>query len=231
MKRSFVWIGLVVLIGMTWSCGSDSSTPAPSNLSTKPEALAAENGKSGGIYKGAVVGSSGVITVRLQNGVKEIVITIDGTSKTLTTTALDAWVSGDLIKNAVFLSADGWQATFSVTATGGNPSVLLSIPGHSNVVAAMFKELSTALVRVYEGTYSGTASGTWNFAIQGPALIGVYRSADNQTTGSIYGIVDSSTISLDSPSGTGTLSGNSASGSWQTSSPGGAGTWTGNRIL
>lgn len=228
MKRGFIWIGWVVMV--ISSCGSDSSTPAPSNLSTKPEALAAENGKSGGIYKGAVVGSSGVITVRLQNGVKEIAITIDGTSKTLATTSLDAWTSGEVIKNAVF-SADGWEATFSVSSIGGNPSVTLTIPGHSNVVATMFKELSTALVRVYEGTYSGTANGTWNFAIQDAALIGVYRSADNQTTGSIYGIVDSSTISLDSPAGTGTLSGNNASGSWQTTSPGGAGTWTGTRIL
>jgi len=230
MKRNFLILGMLGLIWIGSSCGSDS-TPAPSsNLPTKPEALAAENNKSGGIYKGAIIGSSGVFVVRLQNSVKSIAITVDGTSKTLTTTSLDSWTSGDLIKNVVF-SADGWEATFSVGTTGANPTLVLNIPGHANAVTVIFKELSTSIVRVYEGTYTGTSSGTWNFAIQGPALIGVYLSGDNQTTGTIYGIVDSSTISLDSPPGTGTLSGDNSSGTWQTTSPTGSGTWTGTRIL
>lgn len=212
------------------SCGSDSSPTPTSTLPTQPEALAAENNKSGGIYKGAIVGSTGTFVVRLQKGVKEIAITLDGVTKKLTTTSLDAWASGQTIKNATFTSGD-WQAVFSVGSAGILPTLTLAIPGHANAEVVILKELSTAIVTVFEGTYSGTSSGTWNFTIQSEVLLGVGQANDGSAPFNFSGIVSGNAISLDTIIGSGTLSGDNAQGTWQTTSPAASGTWTGKRIL
>lgn len=230
VKRFACWYALGVLVWVMSACGSDSSPAPASTLPTQPEALAAENNKSGGIYKGTIVGSSGVFVVRLQKGVKEISITLDGVTKKLTTTALDSWSSGQSIKNAAF-TADDWQVVFSVGGTGTLPSLVVNIPGHSNAEVVILKELSTSIVTVYEGTFSGSSSGTWNFTIQAQVLLGAGQVNDGSAPFNFSGIVSGNSISLDTVIGKGTLSGDNASGTWQTSSPAGSGTWTGKRIL
>lgn len=226
-----VWTyGIFILTWIASACSSNS-VPAPtSSLTTNPEADLAENDKSGGIYKGTIVGSSGVFVVRLQKGVKEIAITLDGVTKKLVPTGLTTWTTGDPIKNAVF-ALDGWEAVFSVGATGLLPQLTVNIPGHTNAQVVVLKELSTSIIRVYEGTYTGTSAGTWNFVIQGPALIGVSRSTDGSTVQSFEGLVDGTTVTFTSISGTGSLSGDNASGTWATTSPTASGSWTGKRIL
>src|SRR5262245_36400978 len=89
----FCWMAAI-------SCSDDS--PAPSSaFSNYPEASSTEDAKSGGIYKGVIAGSTGKVVVVLQKGAKEIRLTMDGESRTLTTTMLSTWTSGSLIKNAV----------------------------------------------------------------------------------------------------------------------------------
>lgn len=228
MGKMMFWI-LTVLSCTVCSCSSDSTEPA-SAFSGGPDASASENAKSGGVYKGVIVGSSGTFAVVLQNGIKRIRVTMDGETRDLTTTALDSWVSGDPLKNVLF-EANDWQATFSVGATGNVPSVNFTIPGHTDLQVVLFKELSTAQVRAFEGTYSGTSSGTWNFIVQGPALTGVSRSADGGSSLSFYGLVNGTSITLNGVSGSGSISGDNVSGSWSDSGSGGSGAWTGKRSM
>jgi hypothetical protein len=211
------------------SCSSDPSAPT-SAFKNSADAKAEENTKSGGIYKGVIAGSSGFVVVVLQSGLKEIRLTLNNEKRTFTSTDLDGWVSGEPIKNAVFIAGD-WSVTFSVGAAGNVPSLTLSIPGHPGAQAVIVKELSTDVVRAYEGTYSGTESGTWNFVLQGPVLIGVSRTTDGSGSTLLYGFVNENSITLQPPvTGSGTISIDNVSGTWESDTPA-SGTWTGKRVL
>lgn len=223
--RISILVAVAIIVG---ACGSD---PAPTSaFKNSPDAKATEDTKSGGIYKGVIVGSSGFFAVVLQSGLKEIVLTLDGEKRTLTTTALDSWTSGEPIKNVVFTSGD-WSATFSVGGAGIVPSVTLSLAGHTGAQAVIIKELSTAVVRAYEGTYSGSESGTWNFVLQGPVLSGVSRTTSGSGSSTFYGLVNGNDLTLQTPiTGSGTISGDSVNGTWQTDTST-SGTWSGKRVL
>jgi hypothetical protein len=227
MRKSLFWS--LAFFGLLLSCSSDTTEPA-SSFSSSPDARASEDARSGGIYKGVIVGSSGYFVVVLQSGLTHIKVTVDGESRTLTTTALASWTTGDPLKNVLFVSGD-WQATFSVGAAGNVPSISFTLPGHPDPKVALFKEVSTAQVRVFQGSYSGTSSGTWNFITQGPALTGVSRSADGGSTLTFYGLVNGNSISLDVVDGSGTISGDQVSGTWSDSVNAGSGNWTGKRVM
>ena len=229
MKNLVRTILVMILAAAASSCSKDTVAPV-STLPTSPEAQSADDSKSGGVYKGTIVGSSGVLKIVLQKGVKEIQMTISGVSKTLTTTSLDTWTSGEIIRNALF-TKDDWQVMFNVGAAGIGASVTMTIPGHASAEAILTKETSKAIVRVFEGTYTGSESGSWNFVIQGGALSGISRSTGGLTTTSFVGLVNGTVITLDSIQGSGTISGDNASGTWVGSSPDINGTWTGKRIL
>ncbi|MBL7851647.1 MAG: hypothetical protein JNN04_12150 [Cyclobacteriaceae bacterium] len=228
MRASYLVLAILSLT--LWaSCSSDSTSPA-SSFSGSPDAKASEDAKSGGIYKGVIAGSSGYFAVVLQSGLTHIKVTMDGESRTLTTTGLASWVSGEPIKNVVFASGD-WQATFSVGAAGNTPSISFSIPGHTDPRVALLKEYSNGQVRLYEGSYTGTSSGTWNFLTQGPALTGVSRSQDGNSSLTFYGFVNENSLTLDVVEGTGTFSGDNVSGTWSLSGSADSGTWTGKRVM
>ncbi len=229
MKHLFSPCLAVILALVLFSCSKDTATPA-STFPTAPEAQAADDNKSGGVYKGAIVGSSGVIKIVLQKGVKEIKLTIDNVSKTLTTTSLDSWTSGQIIRNASFV-ADDWAVLLSIGATGIGATAILTIPGHSGAEAILTKETSKAIVRVFEGTYTGTESGSWNFVIQSEALSGISRSADGMTTATFAGLVNGNVITFDTLQGGGTIDGDNASGTWAGTTPGVSGTWKGKRVM
>jgi len=218
-----------LLLTVAFSCGKDEPAPS-STLPTTPEAVSAHDNKSGGVYKGAIVGSSGVIKVTLQKSVIEMVITIDNTTKTLTCATLSAWTSGDLIHNALF-TADDWEVLFSVGATGTGATANLNIPDHPDAEAVLTKETSKKIVRVFEGTYAGSEKGIWNFTVQDAVLSGISRSEDGLSTILFDGLVNETTITLTTIQGSGTISGDNVSGTWTGSTAGSSGTWTGKRIL
>lgn len=230
MKRLISLSTVLVLFLSLLSCSKDSTTPA-TPLVTTPEADATEDSSSGGVYKGAFVGSSGVIKVTLQKGKVEVILTLDGVTKTLTTTALATWKTGQAISNVDFINGD-WKATFSVAAGGASPSVTLVIPGHTITVALM-KEKSTLLIKAYEGTYAGSETGNFNFVVRGSELLGISRSTDGKTVNPFYGTVSGNTITLTNIQATGTINGDVVSGVWAGQSGSGAtsGTWTGKRTL
>lgn len=223
----------IVLLGPV-SCKKDDPAPAGPTLPTAAEAKAEHNSKSGGIYKGtfANANSSGNIKVILQDAKTEIIVVYNGVTRTLTTTDLAGWTSGDAIVAALFTSSD-WQVTFSSDADAGSFSFGLNLAGTTDFEGLIVKELSTAQVRVYEGTYAGDSEGKWNFCTQSNFLAGVYTGS---SSGSFEGTITGSNIAITSSGssvtavGTFTGEGSACSGTWASGS-GDTGSWTGTRKL
>lgn len=230
MKKVLYTLLAGLLLMGPMSCKKDD--PAGPSLATAPEANAAEDDKSGGVYKGAIIGSSGTIKIVLQGGKKEVVLKIDGVTRTLTTTALESWTSGDGIVDATFTSGD-WTVILNILPDGSDGSISFNIPGHANIVVILLKEKSDKLIMAFEGTYAGSSSGTFNFIVQDETIYGVSRDSSGDS-GSFYGTLDGTTVSISiygsNATATGTVSGNTASGTWMETVDV-HGTWTGTRTL
>ena len=182
----------------------------PLGLNSTPEAAVEHDTKSGGIYKGIIVGSSGTIKVYLQDKDIHAEVTFNGESKKLIPTTLNNWSSGKAISSAIF-SSGNWELKFSVESNGNNPQILLSIPNHSTMIKIM-KETSTELVRAYEGTYAGDASGVWNSVIKGSSISGIRKWSQDDKK-----VILTGTVSGDTFSGSGfkgLISGHNISGTW-----------------
>jgi hypothetical protein len=176
MSKQFIALAFLVLLFSFTSCKKDEDSASfdCATCVNTPVAVAAEDTKSGGVYKGTIVGSTGTITIYLKNGNAEIKATIvlDGVIYNLTTTGLADWTSGQGIEGATFTSGE-LSFTFSVGSDGGEPSVSnIVIPGHSNIEVNISKETSTELIRVFEGTYKKATPvvvdplGTFNLVIE-----------------------------------------------------------------
>jgi hypothetical protein len=234
MKKHILYLLAFAALALgPMSCSKSEDAPAPT-LASAPEADPAEDTKSGGVYKGALIGSSGTIKITLQKGVKEMEVTLDGVKKKLTTTALNSWTSGQEIVSAVFTNGD-WSVTLSVTASGDDGGIAFNIPGHPNIMPVLTKELSTAQVKAYEGTYAGTDSGTWNFIEKSGTIYCVSRStADPTNTATFFGTKTGNALTMEAIGGgvtaVGAINGNSCSGTWEESADV-KGTWTGTRTL
>jgi len=192
-----LFMAIVIFACVFSSCkGNDPSL----NLATKPEAVAANDASSAGVYKGIIVGSSGYFSLSIKNGTDAVTckFVFDGNEVTLSSASFSSWTSGQSINSALFtgtLNGQTINLTFSCDANGANPTTTVTIPGHT-VYTTVIKETSTALVRCYEGTYtvakkSGTINGTWNFVAYklstgNGSLVAGYH-ADPESNGEIYG--------------------------------------------
>jgi len=230
MKR--VILSLLAAVVLVFSCSKDDPAPTTPSLATSPEAKAEHDNKSGGVYKGtfASATSSGTIKVVLQEGKTEVILSYDGTSKTLTTSDLAGWVSGDAV--AATFQNNTWIVIFAADGDAASFSFQLSIDGTVDFQGLIVKEASNAQVKVYEGTYAGDSSGKWNFCTQGSQLAGVYYGSGN---GVFQGTITGTTIAITEPGGDVTAAGTFASegatcsGTWASSSS--DGTWTGTRKI
>ena len=183
-------------------------------------ASSANDDKSGGVYKGTLIGSTGSLKVVLVGDTKVAYMVFDGVSKTLTTTDLGSWASGQAVTNATFTSGD-WKVVFSVSAAGTNPIISITVPGHT-VAVAIVKEQSSSLTKSYEGTFTaGTASSNFNFVLKGDtSLTGMLKTTDNKIV-NFKGSVVSNKITVTTNSGTGvitatgTVSGDVATGTFK----------------
>jgi hypothetical protein len=229
MMRNLLLAFVCVLSVVSCKKDKPKTEEEPIALVTTPEAVAEHDSKSGGIYKGILVGSTGTIKISLQGGSSTAVLTFNGETRTLTTNSLNNWSSGQAISNAVF-SSGNWTMNFSVDPNGQNASIAVTIPNHS-VGAELVKETSTTLVQAFEGTYSGAATGTWNFVVRGNAVRGIRKWSQDNVKVPISGTLNGTT--LNGQGYTGTINGNSASGTWTEDTPQfkGSGTWTGKRTL
>jgi hypothetical protein len=163
----------VVLTTFITSC-KKSSNKKPDYIcatcKTTPDAVAANDNSSKGIYKGIVVGSTGTIKFDINNAGNTVTATlvIDGATVELTSTI--TWAAG-VAYTAPFtgtLNGSAVTINFTVSDNGDGPSVTSSnIPGHAGAVFSLAKESSTALVEAYEGTYTTTKpeSGTFNILL------------------------------------------------------------------
>lgn len=241
MKTTFLrWPALVAgILSFTIACSKNGNDGDPENnapLVTAPEALATENGKSGGVYKGVLVGSTGHVKIVLQNGEQSVSVTMDGVTKKLdkVTFIPSDWRSGQAITNAVF-EKDGWKVSFSIDAEGKAPVVKAEIAGHDNVTVTVSKESSTHLVKGFEGTikYGNTASNSvFNFVVWGDSLRGVGRIPGDTITYSTFGtIAGGITLQgvINNASVTGTINGDEATGTIRT--PNATATWSARRTL
>ncbi|MBL7864225.1 MAG: hypothetical protein JNK10_05075 [Cyclobacteriaceae bacterium] len=233
MKKLVYVVIAAILFVSPLSCKKDDPDPS-TTLATTAEADAAEDSKSGGVYKGTLIGSSGIIKIVLQKGVKQIEITLDGVKKTLTTTSLDSWTSGEEIVDAEF-TKDDWTVTFSMDENGETGGIGFNIPGHPNIISVIIKEKSNAQVKAYEGTYAGDDTGTWNFIEKGGLIYGASKSSDSSNgSGTFTGALVGTTINIElvgsSAEVTGTVNGNTVSGTWVVAADN-KGTWTGTRTL
>ena len=232
-------ICVFLLGGLIASCSKGKSDPVAVDLTTVT-ATADNDLKSGGVYKGTLIGSTGSIKIVIQGDSKAAYLIFDGVTKTLETSDLGSWNSGQAINNASFTSGD-WRIVFSVNANGSNPRLVVTIPGH-NVSVAIVKEATTSLTRAYEGTFTvGNLTSTFNFVSKGDtAVTGVIRTTDALTVplrGSIVG--GRVTVSADSGTGyiigSGTITGTTASGTFTetgySSSYTVSGTWTAKKTL
>lgn len=233
MKHSFLSVLAISTLLLAWSC-SKSDKPEKENtkpLVTVPDAIVANDGKSGGVYKGVIIGSTGTVKIILQGNTVSAEVTIDGETKVLAPQNIPVgWASGQPLKEIVF-AANNWTLTFSVGASGDHPYISsISIPGHTDVAVHIVKEQSTTLARVFEGTFGKTDTallGTINFVVTSEydSVQGIMQRQVRpkvQTSGN-YHVGAEEYISLHTYSGTvgeefsalGELKGNEIEGKWK----------------
>lgn len=202
--------------------------PAPYkcvSCKTTPDALAANNASSKGIYKGVVIGSSGTIMFDIANNGTTItaVIVIDGVTVNLTSNV--TWVAGQPYVAPFTGTLNGSPVTinFSVGLSGGTPTVTSStIPGHPNTTLTVIKETSNDLVECFEGTYSTTLpeTGTFNFILSRTAGIwgGISRKTGATTTSNVSGTISNNKLYVPGQTApVGTLNSDQLSGTSQDS--------------
>ena len=95
------------------------------------------------------------------------------------------------------------------------------IPGHAAdpVVA---KEKSNSLIRIFEDTYKGAETGTWDFIIQDAVVSGLQKSSGSQSGNYFYGLVDGNNMTIDLLTASGVITVDNVVGTWQ-----GSGDYTG----
>lgn len=238
--------------GLLLSCSTDSnpassgSNPQTSGFSNTPEAKSDFDTSSGGVYKGVIVNPSGTFKLALKNGNSLVtgLMKVGNDTASLSCNSLSSWTSGTAVSNAVFsgsLAGNSVAIGFSVLGNGSSPAVIVTIQGvpgapetieshAASISATVSKELSTSLVKGYEGTWKTNDAnnpdvGEWNFLIHGNALAG------NNGRGEVTGAISGSTITGEHSDGTfnGTLNGDNVSGTFEAGSI--TGTWSGKRTL
>jgi hypothetical protein len=230
MKKIFT----LLLIGIFCiGCSSDSDSGSGTSLATTPSAKVEYDSSNFGIYKGVIIGSTGVITINIKNdGNLKATLVIDGVTSTYTSTGEVAL--NQPINNLRFTNGSN---TFDINVSANGNDIMVTDSNIENHIGATFniiKEYSTDLVKCYQGTYTGTNdNGVFNIIIIDQDLYGLSRSNLFQDdTLFLNGDFIENTISGTFEGGTfsGSTSGNNISGTWQNTSQE-TGTWTGQRTL
>jgi hypothetical protein len=222
-KTHFTLLFLSIILLSVLSCKKDKKDEVEiytcATCKTTPDALAANNSLSKGIYKGVVIGSTGTIKFDIANNGSTItaVMVLDGVTVNLTSSV--SLVAGQTY-TAPFtgtLNGSPVSITFSVGSTGQTPTITTSsIPGHPNASFLLSKEVSTALMEAYVGTYSTTTSETGIFNIVLSRSVNLWGAIARKDGGSSNSF-DNGTIvnnALINSNGTtvGTLSGDALNG-------------------
>jgi len=231
MKKIFT----LLLIGIFCiGCSSDSDSGSGTSLATTPSAKVEYDSSNFGIYKGVIIGSTGVITINIKNdGNLKATLVIDGVTSTYTSTG--EVTLNQPITNLRFTNGSN---TFDINVSANGNDIVVTDSNIENHLGATFnivKEYSTDLVKCYQGTYTGTDdNGVFNIIIIDQDLYGLSRSNTFPESDTLFlnGDFIQNTISGTFEGGTfsGSTSGNNISGTWQNLSQE-TGTWTGQRTL
>jgi len=231
MKKIFT----LLLIGIFCiGCSSDSDSGSGTSLATTPSAKVEYDSSNFGIYKGVIIGSTGVITINIKNdGNLKATLVIDGVTSTYTSTG--EVTLNQPITNLRFTNGSN---TFDINVSANGNDIVVTDSNIENHLGATFnivKEYSTDLVKCYQGTYTGTDdNGVFNIIIIDQDLYGLSRSNTFPESDTLFlnGDFIQNTISGTFDGGTfsGSTSGNNISGTWQNLSQE-TGTWTGQRTL
>lgn len=141
----------------------DETISIPTSTETKPE----YNQTNFGVFKGVIVGSTGIIRFYINNGNNDVkcYITIDNIKDTLTTTA--KFTLSEPIVKAHFVGKFS-SVTLSCDERGNTVDISdLKINGHSNLQAYVVHENTSSQVFCYEGNLNGSASGSFNCIVFG----------------------------------------------------------------
>lgn len=228
-KRVFALLVFPVLFAgiciLTSSCSKDDSSDTVYSCltcKTTPDALAANDASIKGVYKGIIIGSTGTISINIQNGSSTITATmvLDGVSVALTSNV--SLVDGQSYVAPFTGTFNGSpiSITFSVGLSGASPTMVSSsIPGHPNAVFELYKENSTSLIEGFEGTYSvaGGEKGVFNMVLsRSLAKFGYIVREDGQTdTDSGSGTINSSNQLILEGRVIGTIAGDGLNGSFK----------------
>ncbi len=228
--RTYSLVILTTLIATLFisGCKKDSNKEDDSykcaTCASVPEAAAAFNSSSKGIYKGLLIGSTGTIKFDIQNSGTNIkaYMKIDGTEVELTSSVSLVGGQPFIAPFTGTLNGQSVSITFSVEATGTNPMVLTAnIPGHPNVYFAIAKETSNGLIECFEGTYqtSEPANGTFNILLSRTlgAWMGISRDNGSSETNDIDGTIVNGQIRDSDGNNLGTLSSDQVSGKFKDS--------------
>lgn len=190
MKHNFFIIACILITASISSCKKDHAKKTDSfkctTCKTTPDALAANDGSSKGVYKGIVIGSTGTIMFNVMNGANAISATmvLDGTTVNLTSAV--TWVSGQAYV-APFtgtLNGAAISINFKVDANGGNPIVTSSsIPGHATAQFNLIKESSASLIECFEGAYDNNKPETGTFNLLLSRSLNMFGGSSRKTGG------------------------------------------------
>jgi len=227
MKTLFSVLTFAFLLTIS-SCSKDND---PTQSET-PTAKAAYDNSNYGYYKGVFVGSTGIIVVNINNdNTLSAMFRVDGVTYNFTTTQT---IQQGQPTTLNFTNGNN-SFTFTVAANGASPTITnLIMNGHPDAAVLVVKETSTALVKCFEGTYTGGEHGIFNAVIYNNQIKALVRSITYQSDFEANGTVSNNQITAtgsvsSGASFQGTLSGNNFSGNWSNTLVGLSGTWSGTR--
>lgn len=231
MKTNLIFTFLIALCILATSCSRNDDDTTNNTLAQTPSAKAQFDSSNYGIYKGVFVGSTGTIIIDLNNtsGISATLV-INGVAYNFSTTQT---IQQNQNTTVNFTSGSN-SFTFSVSATGGTPTITnVIINGHPFAAIMVVKETSTTLVKCFEGTYSGGDSGIFNAVIYGNSLKALVKGSDNSNF-IAYGTISNNQITASGVVNTdikftGTVTDNTLSGSWTNVPYSLSGTFTGKR--
>ncbi|QEC44536.1 hypothetical protein [Pseudobacter ginsenosidimutans] len=204
--------------------GNVSAAP----LTARPQ----HNTSNYGLYKGVFTGSTGIIVISLRNENDNVFATarIDGALYHFTAVGI---LELNKPTSLLFRNSNS-SFNFMVYGDGSTPTISgLTIEAHPGASIILFKERSDALVRCYEGTFTGSQQGTWNLIVRKHELTGLVKTAGTTTIAN--GIVKADQTITGGLNNGATFEGkfvkNDVAGTWQNSTGDltESGVWTGIR--
>jgi hypothetical protein len=235
MKKLFP---LLFILTFFVSCSSDSSSDSSPSLSNTPLAKEQYDNSNFGIYKGVFTGSSGTITVNIKNdGNVNAILKIDGVSSTFTIT--EEVIENESIVDLTFTSGN-MSFDLNISENGNIvEAIALNFPSHPNATLNILKEFSYSQVKCYEGSYTGTSTGTINIITEENFVSGLVFPTEAEDAIFLEGANDGTQLSgyygegLDAGTFMGNITGNTMSGTWTNISQQNpaSGNWTAQRKL